>query len=156
MTKHDINTSYTELSKVTRHLEKGKLHSHAVRPKDKSIYKSPVYAVWHLVYDNQNRPCQNFYKCSNCLEVHKVELSASGNKKLSRHLCYVAYKKHIEGKEEAENKKKNEQSSSDDDNETEEVGKIIEKFSKFCQKHGAISEVDAANCAPKKWRTKDW
>lgn len=91
MTRADLNTSYTKLKKVIKHLNERILESHKVKPKDSNNYRSDTYKVWNLIYDQQSRPVQYFYQCSNCTIVAKFKLS-NGNWKMRRHPCFQAWK----------------------------------------------------------------
>lgn len=62
---------------------------HAVKEKDRPIYRSPIYAIWRRIYNHEDKIVQNFFVCGICRLMEKLDLSTCGNSKLQRHTCYA-------------------------------------------------------------------
>lgn len=76
---------------VNQNVQSGKWHIHSVRPKDQAIYWSVIYRFFKLIYDENTKIVRNFFVCSRCGLVTKLDLSKNGNKQLRRHRCYVEF-----------------------------------------------------------------
>lgn len=95
---------------------------HSVRPKDKATYKSAVYEVFRLIYDEEDFVVKNFFVCSECNLLLHLILKKDGNSKLTRHKCFKNY---LAQKEAASSDDDDVDNDSDDHSDDEEDGDMF-------------------------------
>lgn len=83
----------TEKSNLTTALEKGLLVAKFPLPRDIASHKSEAFKIFHLIYDEENNPIQNWFSCSVCSELVYI-IRSKGTAKLLRHKYFVNWKEH--------------------------------------------------------------
>lgn len=53
-----------------------------------SSFTSPVWKLFHFVFDNHDNVFPNWYYCTNCGKLIYCN-TANGNRRLTNHVCYV-------------------------------------------------------------------
>lgn len=150
-----IDPETCKLEKVQKLVAKHILTVHVVRPKDKKVLRSPVYQIWNILYDQNNKRFPHFYVCRKCHHWEKVVLTSEGNSKLTRHACYEAYIAQTKAKK-AQNKAK-EASPSDDEcinsNDEEDFQKTADEDESDEDSENNDSDLDAAGPSTKRQPT---
>lgn len=67
------------------------LYVHPVHEKDKARYKSDVYDIIWLIYDDEDKVVIDYNVCSICKDLIPNKQGSNGTSKLRRHPCFKAY-----------------------------------------------------------------
>lgn len=78
---------------LQRLIDVGTVYARSVKKRDRAVYRSEVYDIFNLVYDEDDKFIRSAYVCKICSEAVFVH-QENGNQKLRRHGCFQSSKYH--------------------------------------------------------------
>lgn len=133
-------------------LRSRELTAHAVRPKDRNIYKAKVYEVFWLVYDNNDKVVLHYYVCSKCNVLIYVNLSKNGNSKLRRHKCFTDYSARLN---DVPNEVSNVIQPTEEIKST--LARALSEYGDLCKKYkGKVEFLKLKSLIPNTFSDEDW
>lgn len=78
-------------AEIENMLTDGTLRTSRPIPRDRVKYRSDVYQIFELLYDQDDKVILHWFRCSRCELIMNIVLRDAGNSQMKRHRCFREY-----------------------------------------------------------------